>query len=83
MRNTKLFKIGLENQDEAYRLKDLLKDHYIQDNGITYGGFIDFFIEKEFDKVNVNIYTYLELNEFRNIVDKCSDYATFFQYIKG
>ncbi len=82
MREVKLFKIGLENQDEADILEDRLRIFSIQDDGITYNGFIDFYTEEELGKVNANIYTCLELDEFRNIVYACSAYPTFFQFDK-
>ena len=80
MRITKLFQIGLENEEEANKLEDKLRIFSIQDNGITYNGFINFDKKEELDKVNAIIYTYLELDEFRDIVYECSDHLDFFLF---
>lgn len=84
MRETKLFKIGLENENEAEQLKNKLRVFSIQDinNGNIYNGFINFDIEEEHGKINANIYTHLELDEFRDIIYECSEYPTFFQFDK-
>lgn len=82
MREAKLFKIGLEDENEAEQLKNKLSAFSITNDGKIYNGFINFDVEKEHGKVNANIYTYLELYEFRDIVNECSEYPTFFQFDK-
>lgn len=86
MRDTKLFEITVDNMTEANDLKNKLSELKIKEveDGIemTYSGFISCDITQKDDEVELTTYTYLNQEEFEDIVFECCNAPKFFQYDK-
>lgn len=83
-RQTKLFDIKVNSVEEANVLKEKLNgskiDEIEQDVNMSYSGYISCDIIETDGKVIVTVHTYLEKDEFEDIVFECCENADFFQY---
>lgn len=83
-RQTKLFDIKVNSVEEAELLKTKLNDFKInemeQNVNMSYSGYISCDITGADGEVVATVHTYLEKNEFEDIVFECCETADFFQY---
>lgn len=83
-RQTKLFDIKVNSVEEAELIKTKLNDFKInemeQNVNMSYSGYISCDIIGADGEVVVTVHTYLEKNEFEDIVFECCETADFFQY---
>lgn len=83
MRITKLFSVGVETKEEADNLKKELSEIKIEEieDGVkmSYSGYITCDISVK-DKIEVLIYTYLDLHEFNDLIFKCCNHPNIFQF---